>query len=181
MEIRVTSRHTEISDDIRKYLENKIKKLERYFGRIVEIHAILDKEKYRCSVEVAIQTNTGKIVAQHENQDMFASIDLVIDKLERQLKRLKEKRRDLKRLPKEDKYSITTDKGSEQPIKSLPKIVDVNKIFLKKMTVDDAVLKFNEQKQNIFAFLNSTTDNIDLLYKNPDGSISLTILETDRE
>jgi len=177
MEIRVTSRHTEISDEIRKYLENKVKKLEKYFSRIVEIHAILDKEKYRCSVEVAIQTNTGKIVAQHENQDMLSSIDLVINKLERQLKKLKEKRRDLKRGGKEDKYLTTPEVLADQTVKQLPKISDVNKIFLEKMTIDDAVLKLNSIKRNLFVFLNSSTENINLLHKNQDGSISLTILE----
>ncbi len=178
MEIRVTGRHFEVNDEIRKYLENKIDKLNRYFSRIVEIHAILEKEKYRCTVEVTIKTNTGLIVAQHENQDMLLSIDYVINKLERQLKKLKERRRDLKRHPKETKYEETPASHTAKSFKIFTKVAEVNKVFPQEMTIDDAITELNSLDTYILPFLNSETKDINILIKRTDHTLSLTILKS---
>ena len=97
MQIRVTGRHVEVTDDVRKYVEEKANKLPRFYDRIHAIEVVLDRESEQFAAEIIVRADRKHtFVASDTGPDTFALIDTLVDKLERQLKRHKEKNRDHK-------------------------------------------------------------------------------------
>lgn len=91
MEIRIAGRHIQVTDAMKDYAKKKLSHLERYFGHIIEAHVIMNVEKNVHKIEVVLHTNVGKIFGEEKTNDMYTSIDKVLEKMEVQLKRQKEK------------------------------------------------------------------------------------------
>jgi len=91
MQINVTGRHVDITDSLKSYVENKFQRLERHFEHINNTHVILSVEKERQKAEATVHVNRCNLFADNEQEDMYAAIDGLIDKLDRQLKKHKEK------------------------------------------------------------------------------------------
>lgn len=91
MQINLTGHHLAITDSLKDYVEGKFQRLERHFENITQIHVILTVEKERHKAEATLHVNRGNLFADAERQDMYAAIDGLIDKLDRQLKKHKEK------------------------------------------------------------------------------------------
>lgn len=94
MNLSVTGHHVEVTDALKDYVEEKMAKLERHFDGVTDIHVILSVEKIRQQAEATIDLAGTKIHAEAENNDMYASIDALTDKLDRQVRKHKEKLRD---------------------------------------------------------------------------------------
>ena len=91
MRINLTGHHVDITDSLRNFVDTKFERLERHFEHITNIHVILSVEKERQKAEATINVNRGQLFADAENEDMYAAIDKLLDKLDRQLKKHKEK------------------------------------------------------------------------------------------
>ncbi|ATC99849.1 MAG: ribosome hibernation promoting factor [Pseudoalteromonas spongiae] len=91
MQLNLTGRHVEITDSLRDYVTNKFAKLERHFDHINNVHVILDIEKLSQKAEATMHVNGGELFASTEHQDMYAAIDGLVDKLDRQVIKHKEK------------------------------------------------------------------------------------------
>jgi len=91
MQINLTGRHVEVTTALKDYVNTKFAKLERHFDHINNVYVILDVEKLIQKAEATLHVNGGEIFATSENQDMYASIDGLIDKLDRQVIKHKEK------------------------------------------------------------------------------------------
>ena len=91
MQINLTGHHVDITDSLRDYVNEKFKRLERHFDHINNVHVILSVEKLRQIAEANIHLNGGEIFANSEATDMYASIDSLVDKLDRQVIKHKEK------------------------------------------------------------------------------------------
>ena len=108
MQIRVTGRHVEVTDDVRNYIEDKANKLPRFYDRIHEIEMVLDRESEQFTAEMIVRAGKKHtFVAKETGPDTFALVDLLVDKLERQLNRHKEKNRNHKHDGKGDLISET--------------------------------------------------------------------------
>ncbi|GIU07256.1 ribosomal subunit interface protein [Shewanella sp. c952] len=91
MQINLTGHHIEITASLRGYVEEKFTKLERHFDQINNVHVILNVEKMQQIAEARIHLKKGEIFATSEHADMYAAIDSLIDKLDRQVIKHKEK------------------------------------------------------------------------------------------
>jgi len=91
MQISVTGHHMEITPALRTYVENKLNRLERHFENMSNIHVVLSVEKERQKAEATVHLNRGNIFADSQHEDMYAAIDALVDKLDRQVKKHKEK------------------------------------------------------------------------------------------
>jgi len=91
MQINLTGHHIDITPSLRKYVESKLERLERHFDHMTNTHVILTVEKDRQKAEATINVNRGRLFAESEHEDMYAAIDSLIDKLDRQVKKHKEK------------------------------------------------------------------------------------------
>lgn len=101
MEIKITGRHLDLTDDMKDIASNKVQKLSKFFPRIQEIHIVLDQEKFRYKVEIRVLADHFDFEAQGQNDDLKACLDDVVDKAEVQLRRLKEKLHDKKHVKKQ--------------------------------------------------------------------------------
>ena len=91
MRINLTGHHVDITDSLRNFVDTKFERLERHFEHITNIHVILSVEKERQKAEATINVNRGQLFADAQHEDMYAAIDKLLDKLDRQLKKHKEK------------------------------------------------------------------------------------------
>jgi len=175
MKITVTFRHHPPSEPLREYVENKIGKLSKYLGDNFEAHVVMTVEKFRQSTEVDILYNGFHIKGEEESNDMYSSIDLVSDKITRQLKKYKEKLKEHK-FPQpavanaHEKIISVTE--SETNVKT-PQIVKVEKFFVKPMTVDEAIMQLELTQDSFLVFNNASTRKANVVYKRKDGNFGL--------
>src|SRR4030065_108375 len=108
MHINHTGHHIDITSALRSYVESKFKRLERHFDNMTNIHVILSIEKERQKAEATVHVNRGNLFANAEHEDMYAAIDELIDKLDRQGQQHKEKLTDYHR-----KDGSLKDQGSD--------------------------------------------------------------------
>lgn len=101
MQILIKERHAAVSDEVKTYVQQKAEKLLRFFDRISSIEVILDGAQDQAGVEMIVKADrTEDFVAHDANGDFFAGVDVVVDKLERQLRKHKEKQRNRKHVAK---------------------------------------------------------------------------------
>ena len=91
MQIEITGHHVDLTSALRSYIESKIERLERHFDQMTNIHVVLTVEKERQKAEATIHVSHNKLFADSQHEDMYAAIDALVDKLDRQLKKHKEK------------------------------------------------------------------------------------------
>ncbi len=91
MQLSVTGHHIEVTESLKNYVSSKIEKIERHFDLVSDVHCILKVEKLRHTAEATLSVNGGKIFADCTDDDMYAAIDSLVDKLDRQVIKHKEK------------------------------------------------------------------------------------------
>ncbi len=94
MQITITGHQLEVTEALREYINNKFAKLERHFDKITSIRVTLSVEKVMQKIDATLLIAGGEIIANAEHDDMYAAIDLLVDKLDRQLIKHKEKQLD---------------------------------------------------------------------------------------
>ena len=91
MQLNVSGHHIEVTESLRGYVETKIEKIARHFDLVSDVNCILTVKKLRHKAEATVKVNGGKIYADHTEEDMYAAIDGLTDKLERRVRKYKEK------------------------------------------------------------------------------------------
>jgi putative sigma-54 modulation protein len=92
MQLNITGRHVDVTDSMQDYVTSKLEKVERHFDHVTNVHVILSVEKLRQKAEATIHVSGGgNVFAESENEDMYTAIDSMTDKLDRQIKKHKEK------------------------------------------------------------------------------------------
>ncbi len=162
MQVSMTGRHVELTEPIKAYIQEKLQHLKHSFDQVVDVHVVLSVEKFRQRCEVTIQANRLTIHGGHETEDMYASIDGVIDKLNRQLKRYRAKMRK-HQAPAETDNAITVShkvlemagQDDEIPADQLPDVLEMEAMSIKPMSVDEAVMQLELSEQRpVLVFTN---------------------------
>jgi len=91
MQVSVTGHHVEVTDSLRNHVEEKISKLKRHFDNVTDVHVILTVEKLEQKAEATVQISGAKLFAEDTKEDMYQAIDSMVDKLDRQIIKHKEK------------------------------------------------------------------------------------------
>jgi putative sigma-54 modulation protein len=94
MQLSVTGHHVEVTPSLRSYVEKKLERIGRHFDRVIDVHCVLTVEKLRQKAEATLYVSGNAIYADATEEDMYAAIDLLTDKLDRCIKKHKEKRTD---------------------------------------------------------------------------------------
>jgi len=171
MMISVTFRNTEGEGWQREYLDEKLKKLKKYVDNPVEARVVLSVEKFRNVAEINLTANSLNINAKEEEKDMHSAIDNAIEKIERQLKKHKEKTRD-------HKNNSLREEGSGEAMLDLEetpgsKVVEIRKMALKPMSLDDAALEMETTRNRFVIYRDSATENISVMYRRDNGNYVL--------
>ena len=98
MQLNVSGHHVDLTEAMQSYVENKMERLERHFDQVTTVNVILTVEKMRQKAEATIHITGTDVFANAEDENMYAAIDMLVDKLDRQIKKYKEKRADHHRL-----------------------------------------------------------------------------------
>jgi len=170
MKISVTFRNGEGENWQKLYAEERIQKLKKYLDMPAETHIILSTEKFRNFVEINLSANGWNVNAKEEAKDMHLAVDGCIDKIEKQLKKQKEKTRDHK--PKTIRHSESKVTEGEEEF-TTNKIVETRKMALKPMSLDDAVMEMEDSKARFLIYRDSSSENVSLVYRLDDGNYAL--------
>lgn len=174
MKIVFRGKHIEVTDAIRNYIEKRLNKIERHFDHILEVIVTLSVEKNRQIVEVTLQVSRALIRAEEETDDMYASIDKVADKLERQIQKYKEKYFQRPRPGTERKELVEEGVNVEDgESNGIAKIVKTKRFAIKPMSVEEAAMQMDLLGHSFFVFANDNTNKVNVIYKRKDGNFGL--------
>lgn len=181
MNITITGRHMEMTDALKAYIENALRKIEAHFEKVIDANVILDLEKHRHIAEVNLHANGVRINGKEASTDMYASVDAVMEKLERQIRRFKDRiNRHQPRRAREDRdykhavISINHDDGHDQEDNGLNhKVIFREKLPLKPMSVDEAVMQLELVDEPFLVFSNADTAQVNVLYSRGDETYGL--------
>tara|TARA_A100001015_G_C14977761_1_gene708060 strand:- start:366 stop:923 length:558 start_codon:yes stop_codon:yes gene_type:complete len=180
-QIIIKTHHDEMSPSIKEYVEKKLNKLDHFFDKIEEIQIDLDVEKFpseedRQIVSATVLVPGSALIARESSKDLYASIDIMVDKLQRQLKKYKDKLRLKNRKQamktKRDIQRITLNQADEQPKQSSND--DPSKLYVRKpMHPEDAALLLEDSEQSFLVFRNASNEKINVIYVTDDGNFGL--------
>ena len=171
MQLIISGKNINITDGLRAAVEDKLSKLERYFTPETEVHVTLSVEKDRQKIEVTIPVKGNIIRAEQVSNDMYASIDLVEDVIERQLKKYKRKLAEHKQASVAFNASFldTADVDEDEKIT----IFRTKKFEMKPMDAEEACVQMELLGHTFFAFRNANTDEINVVYKRKGNTYGL--------
>jgi len=176
MQVEFTGRQFEISDSLKAYTHERLEKTRKYLEHIDRVSVVLSVEKYRQIAEIMVQNNWITLNGVEETADMYSSINLVLDKIEKQAKRQKNKLIEKKRRAKpviapKDMMDFPEGGVPEGEIK--PQIIKSQSFSLKPMEVEEAVMQIESSHSEFLVFRNSQTERINVLYRRKDGHYGL--------
>lgn len=174
MKISVTFRNAEGENWQKEYVDDRLKKMKKYIDRPVEAHVVLSVEKFRNVAEVNLMADGLNVNAKEESKDMHLAIDNAVEKIERQLKKRKEKIRGHKTNPTRSE-GITAISGLPEEAEETPdaRVVETRRIVLKPMSLDDAVMEIEGSKNRFVMYRDALTENVSLIYRREDGLYAL--------
>lgn len=172
MRVSVIAKNTTATPALKDMVEKKLSKVDRYFNPEVEAKATLSVQKNKQKVEVTIPFNGIVLRAEEATDDMYKSIDLVVSKLER---RIRKQRTKLSRRNNESLRFKTFDEVAveDELIEENGKVVKTKKFGIKPMSVEEAILQMELVGHNFFVFQDSDENKIAVVYKRKDGDYGL--------
>jgi putative sigma-54 modulation protein len=178
MQVRIDGRHVSVTQPIKDYAQKKLESIGIDFPRIIDVHIILEVEKYRHRCEIILHcTNHIHIEASEESDNMYASIDVCMDKLTRQMRKFKTKIQRHHRHRKQQvvhvEEQILSADGLDDHEAAEPKITHKEQFAIKPMFPDEAVLQLELSPKQFLVFLNPTTDQVNVLYRKKRGDYGL--------
>lgn len=178
MEIIVKGRHIDVTNALRAYAEDKIGRITKYFDQITKIEIEFNDEKNPSivnskTVEVTVFPKGPILRAKESSSDMYASIDMVVDKLERQIKRFKNKSyKNSKHAPGLGELAATFLENAQEELEG-PRIVKVKQVAVKPMDPEEATMQMELLGHDFFVFTNADTEEVNVVYKRKDNNYGL--------
>ena len=168
MEVMISGKQLEITPALKEYVENRAEKIKKYTSKATHVTFTLKVEKYRHLAEVVVKVKGYILQAEQETDAMYASVDKAMTKIERQLKKHKEKLCD---------HRTHNGTIAEEQIASIEwddsRIKKRKQFEVKSMTLEEAVLQMDLLEKSFFIFGNDKNRHLNVLYKRNDGSLGL--------
>jgi putative sigma-54 modulation protein len=176
MNVEFVAHSVELDDQIRQYAENKLSKLTKFLDEPIEIRLSLAQERHRSLAELRVAHRFGLIQAAEETEALLDSINMAVDKAQKQARRSRKKYIDKRR--KADRNN-----GSQWPVEvfeagslgtgSTPRIIKSSVLSIKPMSLDEAALHLDSSKNDFVVFRDATSDQVNVLYKRKDNNYGL--------
>lgn len=173
MQLIIKGKNMEVSEALKKYVQKKIGKLDRYLPTIDEARVELSVEQAKSNedrqvVQVTLRSNSTILRAEERSSDMLAAIDAVRDKLQRQIKRYKEKPMRIR-----ERARAAAAQAAEQVEELPPRIVRVKRFEVTPMDEEEAIEQMELLGHDFFIFFNPSTGSMNVLYRRKDGNYGL--------
>jgi len=187
MQFSVTFRHMEATDALKDYAKDRIQRIKKYFPDPIACHVVMSTERFNHRVDVNLQLHNGLQLAGHESTEhMYSSIDLVVAKIERQVRRYKGKLRTHKprteMTPLPVSHSVLGDAVPESggdgeavsgAVVADPQVLKRDKFYANPMTVADAIMQLNLNNSQFLVFRGAENGQVNVVYRREDGSYGL--------
>ncbi|MBD3267708.1 ribosome-associated translation inhibitor RaiA [bacterium] len=183
MEVSIVGRHVEITDAIEEYVHKQLKKLKKYFPMLMDMHVILYTQKYFHVADITIQASGLTVHGEEKTKDLYASIDSVVNKLDTQLKKHKDRLVRHHQKPKHPGKAMDLDLNISVYEKDLFEKPDearqdfpaihTNRITIKPMPVEEAAMQMDLVNQDFLVFLDAESEKIKVIYRRKDGDYGL--------
>ncbi len=172
MQTSVTFKNLDPSEHLKSYVTEKLNRFDKLLDNPAEAGVVLIVEKHRHIAEVNITGDRMSINGKEETGDMYSAIDMVLDKLEKQLKRGKEKIRERRASAKGQTRTIR-DETPRETEKDVAPEIKVESLEYKPMDIEEAVLQIELTDQGFLVFTNARSSQINVLYRRKDGHYGL--------
>ena len=170
MRYTITGRNVDVTPGLRSAIEEKIGKLDRYFNPDTEVIVTLSVQKGKQKIEVTIPVKGNIIRAEESSSDMYVSIDLVEEIIERQLKKYKRKLIDKKQSAQSfSELFLTEEAAVDEEIQ----IVKAKRFAINPMDPEEACVQMELLGHNFYVFLNAETEEVNVVYKRKNGTYGL--------
>lgn len=195
MHLNITFRNLDSSDSLKEYAQDKVERVHKYLDRAGDAHVVLSLERHLHHADITIQSGGWLLRGRETSEDMYASIDLAMDKIERQLRRYKEKlkthhgrervhhrqelmnqllvRYDVVSVPPPEDVEAPPPVEEEAAEASGPTIIRTNEFLAKPMKVEDAVMQMDLMNNDFLVFTNATSNEMNVVYRRKDGLYGL--------
>lgn len=178
MELLITGKNVEVTDWLRQYVEKKIGRLDRYLPTIQEARVELSTESTKRAqdrqvAQVTLRSNGAILRAEEKSSDMFTSIDAVVDKMHRQIRRYKDKR-SRGRGRDSDRSEMMLESAISEPIEEEPgTIVRVKRFSMSPMNAEEAIEQMELLGHDFYIFFNVDDNRINVIYRRADSNYGL--------
>ncbi|MCL2321224.1 MAG: ribosome-associated translation inhibitor RaiA [Oscillospiraceae bacterium] len=172
MKININGRNIEVTEGLRGTIEKKLNKFDKFFSQDVDAQVTLTIQKNNHIVEIMIPFNGIVLRAEDSSNDMYKTIDLVVDKLERQVRKQKTK---LQRRHQGEglKFQFLENNGNSNPEEEERRIVKSKRFPLKPMSAEEAILQMELVGHNFFVYIDDSSEDVNVVYKRKDGNYGL--------
>ncbi|GAB6153301.1 ribosome-associated translation inhibitor RaiA [Desulfosporosinus burensis] len=170
MNINIRGKHIELTDALKEYVMKRVGKLAKYSDEFVDVQVTLLVERDRHRVEVTAPLHGMILRGEEETEDMYSSIDMVVEKLERQIDkyrtRINKRMRSKVLKDHEPKQSAVNDEPREEVVRN-------KKFPAKPMSVEEAIMQMNLIGHTFFVFTNSESQEMNVVYLRNNGDYGL--------
>ncbi len=166
----ISGKNIDVTEGLKGAIYEKIGKLERYFTPETEVHVTLSVEKDRQKIEITIPMKGNIVRAEQVSSDMYASIDLVEEIIERQLRKYKNKLIDMKQSASNFNQAFIDDEIQEDDEINITR---VKKFAMKPMDAEEACVQMELSGHNFYVFRNAETDEVNVVYKRKGNTYGL--------
>lgn len=176
LNFNIRGENIEVTPAIREYVETKVEKIERYFNEDIHANANVNLKVYsdkQTKVEVTIPMKNLTLRAEEKHNDMYAAIDLIVDKLERQIRKHKTKVNRKFREREGAGLYFATHSPEPSEAEEEYKIVRTKQFDLKPMDAEEAILQMNLLGHDFFVYTDAEEDGTNIVYKRKDGKYGL--------
>lgn len=173
MQIHTTFRQMPSSQALRSYAESKITKLEKYYNGIIEARVTFAAGKTSQTAEVTIKAGGFTVRGEESASDAYAALDMVIDKLSRQLSKQHDKQKEHRPLTGREAGTAAAEAGEEEPRSAQPQVIGRKSYSLRPIFTDDAVAQMTQSNEPFLLFVNAETNSVNAIFRRPDGNFGL--------
>ncbi|WP_332650921.1 ribosome hibernation-promoting factor, HPF/YfiA family [Lysinibacillus sp. 54212] len=177
LKFNIRGENIEVTPAIRDYVESKVEKVERYFNEDVNANANVNLKVYndkQTKVEVTIPMKNVTLRAEERHDDMYAAVDLIVDKLERQIRKHKTKvNRKFREREGSGIYFANVSQGGPSVEEEEYTVVRTKQFDLKPMDQEEAILQMNMLGHDFYIFTDAESESTNIVYKRRDGKYGL--------
>jgi len=184
MEFHITFRQMDTSESLKAYAREKVERVNKYLDRAGAAHVVLSLERHLHHADITLHSGPFVLRGREKSEDMYASLDLAMDKIERQLLRYKEKlknhhgrervhhRQDLMNRVRHNVLEMPNPEHEEASSLG-PRVIRTNELLAKAMSVDEAVMQMDLMNNDFLVFTNAASRDVNIVYRRKDGHYGL--------
>ncbi|MFH1143539.1 MAG: ribosome-associated translation inhibitor RaiA [Candidatus Eisenbacteria bacterium] len=179
MDIITTARRFDLTPEVREHARKRLLKLERYLDRTAEAHVVLEREKYRQIAEISLHARGVEISSREESDDILVSIDRVVDRIERQVKRLNSRRKTRSKVRRGEAPAPAAAAGEGEEEEAAiedtfaPVVIRQEGFHREPLSVEEAIEKLQDSENEFLLFTNKRDGRVALVHLRPDGNFGL--------